>query len=69
MLGIIGGTGLYKIGGIQDVVSKVITTPYGAPSAEISMGNIAGNHVAFLPRHGTHHQILPSEIKYRANNW
>lgn len=69
MLGIIGGTGLYKIDGIQDVISKAVDTSYGAPSAEISIGKIAGNQVAFLPRHGTHHQILPSEINFRANIW
>lgn len=69
MLGIIGGTGLYKIEDIQSVSSKKIETPFGAPSAEITLGEISGNRVAFLPRHGVGHQILPSEINFRANIW
>ena len=69
MIGIIGGTGLYKIDGISDVSSRNIDTPFGAPSAEILTGELAGKKVAFLPRHGSDHQILPSEINYRANIW
>jgi len=69
MLGIIGGTGLYKIDGIEKMTSKQIETPFGAPSAEIILGEISGNQVAFLPRHGASHQILPSEINFRANIW
>ncbi|MGE3534903.1 MAG: S-methyl-5'-thioadenosine phosphorylase [Parachlamydiales bacterium] len=69
MIGIIGGTGLYKIDGFQNVTSKKVETPFGAPSAEITMGEISGHRVAFLPRHGASHQILPSEINFRANIW
>ncbi|MGE0634137.1 MAG: S-methyl-5'-thioadenosine phosphorylase [Pseudobdellovibrionaceae bacterium] len=69
MVGIIGGTGLYKMDGINNVLSRAIDTPFGAPSAEISIGDLAGKKIAFLPRHGSHHQILPSEINYRANIW
>lgn len=69
MLGIIGGTGLYKIDGVNNVISKKVETPYGAPSTEITIGEIAGQRVAFLPRHGAGHQILPSEINFRANIW
>lgn len=69
MLGIIGGTGLYKIEGIQHFTSKKVSTPFGAPSAEITIGEIGGNRVAFLPRHGANHQVLPSEINFRANIW
>ena len=69
MIGIIGGTGLYKIDGIQNVTSKKVETPYGAPSAEVTVGEISGQSVAFLPRHGAGHQILPSEINFRANIW
>ncbi|OQW47611.1 MAG: 5'-methylthioadenosine phosphorylase [Proteobacteria bacterium SG_bin7] len=69
MIGIIGGTGLYKIDGINGVSSRNIDTPFGAPSAEILTGELAGKEVAFLPRHGSDHQILPSEINYRANIW
>ena len=69
MIGIIGGTGLYKIEGVSDVSTRSIETPFGAPSAEIILGKLAGNNIAFLPRHGSNHQILPSEINYRANIW
>lgn len=69
MLGIIGGTGLYKIDGIQNVTTKNVETPFGAPSAEITLGEISGKRLAFLPRHGASHQILPSEINFRANIW
>ena len=69
MIGIIGGTGLYKIDGISNVSSRAIDTPFGTPSAEILIGELKGKKVAFLPRHGVDHQILPSEINYRANIW
>ncbi len=69
MIGIIGGTGLYKIDGISNVSSRNIDTPFGAASAEIIIGDLAGKKIAFLPRHGSDHQILPSEINYRANIW
>tara|TARA_B110001454_G_scaffold218991_1_gene249127 strand:- start:169692 stop:170537 length:846 start_codon:yes stop_codon:yes gene_type:complete len=69
MIGIIGGTGLYKIDGISNVSSRSIETPFGAPSANILIGELSGIKIAFLPRHGSDHQILPSEINYRANIW
>ncbi len=69
MLGIVGGTGLYKIDGVTNISSKKVETPYGKPSAEVTIGEIAGQRVAFLPRHGASHQILPSEINFRANIW
>lgn len=69
MLGIIGGTGLYKMDGITDVTTQKVQTPFGSPSADITIGKIAGQRVAFLPRHGSHHEILPSEINFRANIW
>lgn len=69
MIGIVGGTGFYKIDGIQNVISKKVETPYGVPSAEVTIGEISGQRVAFLPRHGAGHQILPSEINFRANIW
>lgn len=69
MIGIIGGTGLYKIDGINNVQTRAIDTPFGAASAEIIIGELAGKKIAFLPRHGRDHQILPSEINYRANIW
>ncbi len=69
MLGIIGGTGLYRIEGIEEQESLVVETPFGKPSGPIKVGQWFGRKVAFLPRHGAHHEWLPSEINYRANIW
>ena len=69
MIGIIGGTGLYKIDGFSEVSSRNVETPFGKPSANILVGTLAGTKVAFLPRHGMNHELLPSEINYRANIW
>ena len=69
MLGVIGGTGLYQMEALQEIQKKSITTPFGNPSAAITIGNFQGNEIAFLPRHGAHHERLPSEINYRANIW
>jgi len=69
MLGVIGGTGLYKMEALQSIQKKLVETPFGKPSAEIVLGDYEGNKIAFLPRHGNHHELLPSEINYRANVW
>lgn len=69
MLGVIGGTGLYKIDRFNDFTRKSVDTPFGNPSAEILIGEIDGSPVAFLPRHGENHGRLPSEINFRANIW
>lgn len=69
MIGIIGGTGLYSLDGIKDISSKQVDTPFGPPSSAIVTGNLHGRKIAFLPRHGKDHQILPSEINFRANIW
>ncbi|MDR1195954.1 MAG: S-methyl-5'-thioadenosine phosphorylase [Endomicrobium sp.] len=63
----IGGSGLYEIDGIEDVVEKDIDTPFGKPSDKIVIGTINGVKCAFLPRHGRGHVFLPSEINQRAN--
>ncbi|MZG54667.1 MAG: S-methyl-5'-thioadenosine phosphorylase [Nitrospinae bacterium] len=66
-LGVIGGSGLYQMEGL-DVTEKVaIETPYGSPSDEIILGKLRGKNMAFLPRHGAGHFIPPSEINFRAN--
>jgi 5'-methylthioadenosine phosphorylase len=65
MIGIIGGTGLYELDGLNNLELHSIETPYGSPSAPISVGP----KFAFLPRHGKNHELLPSEINYRANIW
>jgi 5'-methylthioadenosine phosphorylase len=67
--GIIGGSGLYKMEGLQDVREIRIDTPYGAPSDAIAAGTLEGVPVAFLARHARSHAFLPTEIPYRANIW
>ncbi|MGZ3696546.1 MAG: S-methyl-5'-thioadenosine phosphorylase [Bdellovibrionota bacterium] len=67
MIGIIGGTGLYQLEGMSELTSREIETPFGKPSAPISVGKLEGREVAFLPRHGLHHELLPGEINFRAN--
>jgi 5'-methylthioadenosine phosphorylase len=66
-LGLIGGTGFYTF--FTDAEDVEPDTPYGRPSGPISMGEMAGRPLAFLPRHGRQHDYLPSELPYRANLW
>jgi len=66
-LGIIGGSGLYKMDAFQEVEEHSVSTPFGPPSDKIVLGKIRGVPVAFLARHGGKHHLLPSEINYRAN--
>ncbi|MDD4202018.1 MAG: S-methyl-5'-thioadenosine phosphorylase [Candidatus Omnitrophica bacterium] len=66
-IGVIGGSGLYNIEGLQIIEEKEITTPFGMPSSSIVIGKLEGKEIAFLPRHGVGHTIMPSEINYRAN--
>ncbi len=66
-LGIIGGSGLYEMEGLTDIERHSVSTPFGGPSDDIITGVLAGVQMAFLPRHGAGHRILPSEINYRAN--
>ncbi len=67
LLGIIGGSGLYAMEGLEDVQEHTLETPFGRPSAPIVVGTLEGQRVAFLARHGIGHHISPSEINYRAN--
>ena len=67
MIGIIGGSGLYNIEGIKDIKTVSIDTPFGKPSDSYTVGSLEGRKVAFLPRHGKGHTILPSELNFRAN--
>ena len=67
MLGIIGGSGLYELPGLSDVEEHAVETPFGAPSDRILTGRLHGVRVAFLPRHGRGHRLLPSELPFRAN--
>ncbi len=66
-IGVIGGSGLYEIEGLTDVEAIDVTTPFGEPSDSIVVGTLQGKQVAFLPRHGRGHRILPSEVNARAN--
>lgn len=66
-IGIIGGSGLYKMVGLEDVKEVAINTPFGKPSDSFVIGHLEGQRVAFLPRHGRGHRIMPGEIPFRAN--
>lgn len=66
-IGVIGGSGLYEMEGLTKIKSVKISTPFGKPSDEYIIGTLEGKRVAFLPRHGKGHRILPTEINYRAN--
>jgi 5'-methylthioadenosine phosphorylase len=67
ILAMIGGSGLYEMPGLKNVQEFNINTPFGKPSAAIVVGNLEGERVAFLARHGVGHHITPSEVPYRAN--
>lgn len=66
-IGIIGGSGLYKIEGIKVDRELEVKTPFGAPSGKLVIGNLQGKEVVFMPRHNVGHRISPSHINYRAN--
>jgi 5'-methylthioadenosine phosphorylase len=66
-LAIIGGSGLYEIPGLTNAVEHSLDTPFGQPSAPVVIGDLEGQQVAFLARHGIGHHISPSEINFRAN--
>jgi 5'-methylthioadenosine phosphorylase len=66
-VGVIGGSGLYDMPGLQDVERVRLATPFGDPSDEFVCGALAGTRLVFLPRHGRGHRILPSEVNFRAN--
>lgn len=66
-IGVIGGSGLYQIPGLEIRFERTVDTPFGAPSDPYVIGELDGVRVAFLSRHGKGHRILPSEINFRAN--
>ena len=66
-IGIIGGSGLYSMAGLQDTREIRVKTPFGDPSDALVVGTLEGKRVAFLARHARGHRFLPSEINYRAN--
>jgi 5'-methylthioadenosine phosphorylase len=67
ILGIIGGSGLYRMPALKKVREVAVTTPFGRPSDKFIRGLLAGNELIFLPRHGRGHSWLPGEINFRAN--
>ena len=67
VLGIIGGSGIYDLPGLQDVREEAIKSPWGEPSSPVRHGTIAGLPIVFLPRHDKGHRLSPSDINYRAN--
>ncbi len=69
MLAIIGGSGLTKLANLEVGRRKVVRTPYGEPSAALTIGRIGERDVVFLARHGYGHTIAPHEVNYRANLW
>jgi 5'-methylthioadenosine phosphorylase len=68
-LGIIGGSGLYQLEGLENVREVALDTPFGNPSDAYIQGTLGGVEVYFLPRHGRGHRILPAEINHKANIW
>ncbi len=66
-IGIIGGSGLYQMEGVEITEEKEVATPFGEPSDRVHLGRLAGRDVAFLPRHGRGHTTPPHQINYRAN--
>ena len=66
-IGVFGGSGFYSF--LDDVTEVALDTPYGPPSAPVTVGEVAGRRVAFLPRHGRRHELVPHRINYRANLW
>lgn len=66
-IGLFGGSGLYRF--LEGAEAVAIDTPYGLPSARVTVGTVGGRRVAFLPRHGVDHELPPHAINYRANLW
>ena len=66
-IGIIGGSGLYRMEGIKKIKPISVTTPFGKPSGKFVTGTLEGKDIVFVPRHDVGHRIPPSHINYRAN--
>jgi 5'-deoxy-5'-methylthioadenosine phosphorylase len=68
-LGVIGGSGMTELSGLESARRQAVRTPYGKTSGPMTLGRIGGRGIVFLPRHGYRHTLLPHEINYRANIW
>src|SRR5215831_14596535 len=66
-IGVIGGSGLYAMADLKDIEEVAVDTPFGKPSDSFIIGTLDGVRVAFLPRHGRGHRLLPTELPFRAN--
>lgn len=66
-VGIIGGSGIYHLQGLEDVATKEVKTPFGEPSSPIICGRLGNVKVFFIARHGTNHSLMPHEVNFRAN--
>ncbi|WP_117365081.1 S-methyl-5'-thioadenosine phosphorylase [Natrarchaeobaculum sulfurireducens] len=66
-IGVIGGSGIYEALPLESTRTEDVSTPYGEPSSAVTLGELAGREVAFLPRHGEDHQHTPTDASYRAN--
>lgn len=66
-IGVFGGSGFYSF--LEDIKEYTIETPYGMTSDKIAVGTISGKKVAFMPRHGKNHHLIPSKVNYKANVW
>ena len=66
-IGVFGGSGFYSF--FDPVEERTVETPFGPPSAAVTIAEIAGKRVAFLPRHGKNHELPPHRVPYRANVW
>jgi 5'-methylthioinosine phosphorylase len=68
-MAVIGGTGLYRLAGLEGATRHAVDTPFGAPSDAVVVGRLAGQPIAFLARHGEAHALAPHRVNYRANLW
>ena len=68
-LGVIGGSGLYELPGLEAMEHTRVRTPFGDPSDDVVVGRLGNTRLLFLPRHGRGHRLLPSELPFRANIW
>ena len=68
-IGVIGGSGLYALDGLEEVEEVRVETPFGDPSDALVTGRLNGHRLVFLPRHGRNHHLLPHEIPFLANIW
>ncbi|MCX6864684.1 MAG: S-methyl-5'-thioadenosine phosphorylase [Verrucomicrobia bacterium] len=68
-IGVVGGSGLYEMEGLEKFEPRAIHTPFGEPSDKVIVGSLGGRRICFLPRHGVGHRLLPHEINHRANIW